>query len=67
MISLKKLILESNNDNQYLELIKNKDENFVQEMVEIAAKRNGYNIGPVYHNTLSNEDFYIFKPNIKKT
>lgn len=58
MIRLKSLLTETIDDSQYLELIKNKDEIAVRKMVETAAKRNGYNIGPVYHGTPN--DFFKF-------
>ena len=51
MIKLKELIIETTNDSFYLELVKNNDLNTIEKMVSDAAKRNGYNVGPVYHGS----------------
>jgi hypothetical protein len=65
MISLKSLLTEIIDDNQYLELIKNNDQNSTKKMVEAAAKRNGYKIGPVWHGSPTKQDFNTFKYKIK--
>jgi hypothetical protein len=55
-----KIYLENNNDEDYLKLAKNPEENMevLQKMINEKAKRYGFMIGPVYHGTDSK--FTIF-------
>ena len=53
-------LLDTDTDTEYLELAKNpkKNEKALQKMVDTAAKKAGYKIGPVYHGTAS--EFTVF-------
>jgi hypothetical protein len=53
MIKLKSLLKENIDDAAYMEAVKINDLESAKKIVEIAAKRNGYNIGPVYHGTMN--------------
>lgn len=55
-----RIILNESIDEEYLRLSQDPEENkeILQRMVDEAAKKAGYNVGPVFHKTL--EDFSIF-------
>lgn len=54
MIKLKDLLMENEEDQKYLELVRNNDLKNINHMVERTANKKGYGIGPVAHVTNSN-------------
>ena len=51
---------ETAQDTEYLAAVESGDMETAQRMVDEAAKKAGYNVGPVYHGTPSNEPFNVF-------
>ena len=57
-------ITQNDIDDAYMNAIKQGDLITAQQMVDTAAKQNGFTIGPVYHGT--NRNFYKFRSAIGK-
>jgi hypothetical protein len=55
-----RILLKENSDEEYLRLAQNPEENkeALQKMVDEAAKAAGYDLGPVFHGTISKFDTF---------